>query len=429
MMHYLLVSDLVSEAEFEDLMEKKSEAYAGILDEVTVAMMVVEDLGRAHIRIGDIPKASTAIVSFYGKVISIDGPKEIPMREGDEEPGAVGTLVLGDATGTTSMTLWDEKAKALLELHTGDVVEVIAKPRFGRKEVGFVAMRESSIEIAETKNPPKSETLEDPLNVKVLSVSPVRDVVRRDGSTASLQSFIVGDMSGTARLVTWLPETFADVDDGSSLSIRGVVRKEDDGVIEYTASDTAEFTFLGSDIEVLTIDAGDVEIGDHAVVSGTVAAVAPVRQFINRRNKESKVKNITVRGKNGKVISVALWGEHADTTVIEGDEIEIINAESRPGKFTEIELSVGLTSAVKIVSACSDDVSITGMLHLRKFGLTLENSEGVWAVTSLAALPEPGSSVTLKGRASKGRIAVESWEHAVSAAVSVPEVQDTIKST
>ncbi|HJJ38658.1 MAG TPA: nucleotide-binding protein, partial [Methanocorpusculum sp.] len=119
MMHYLLVSDLISEAEFEDRMEKKSQEYAGILDEVTIAMMVVDDLGRAHIKIGDIPKAETSIVSFYGKVLSIEGPKEIS-REGEEEPGAVASLVLGDITGTTKMSLWDDKGKAVLELHEGD---------------------------------------------------------------------------------------------------------------------------------------------------------------------------------------------------------------------------------------------------------------------------------------------------------------------
>ncbi|MDO5847771.1 MAG: hypothetical protein Q4Q20_05735 [Methanocorpusculum sp.] len=428
MMHYLLVSDLVSEAEFEELMEKKSREYAGILDEVTIAMMVVDDLGRSHIKIGEIPKAGTAIVSFYGKVLSIDGPKEIPMKEGDEEPGAVGTLVLGDATGTTSMTLWDEKARALLELHEGDVVEVIAKPRFGRRDVGFVAMRESSVEIVETKKPPKSETLEDPLEVKVISVYPVKTVEKRDGSEASLQAFVVGDASGTARLISWSPEIFADVDEGASISIRGVVRKEDDGVIEYQASDSAEVSFCGHDISVLTIDAEDADVGDRAVISGTVVSVSPVRQFVNRRNKESKVKNIRIRGKGGRVISAALWAEMSDMMVIEGDRIEISNAEIRPGKFTELELSVGYGTAVNIVSSAEEEVCIDGMIHLRQSGLTLENSSGVWIVTSKRRLPEPGTVVSVIGRASNGRLMIEEWRTVLSETSPLAAgIQETIK--
>lgn len=428
MMHYLLVSDLVSEAEFEELMEKKSREYAGILDEVTIAMMVVDDLGRSHIKIGDVPKAATAIVSFYGKVLSIEGPKEIPMQEGDEEPGAVGKLVLGDATGTTSMTLWDEKARALLELHEGDVVEVIAKPRFGKRDVGFVAMRESSVEIVETKKPPKSEALEGALEVKVISVSPVKTVAKRDGGEISLQAFVVGDASGTARLVSWAPEIFADVDEGASISIRGVVRKDEEGVIEYQASDTAEVSFCGHDISVLTIDAEDADVGDRAVISGTVVSTSPVRQFVNRRNKESKVKNIRIRGKNGREISAALWGEMSDIVVIEGDRIEISNAEIRPGKFTELELSVGFGAAVKIVSSAEEEICVDGIIHLREAGLTLENANGVWLAASENRLPEPGCAVFVKGRASKGRIMIEEWRPAAFDTASLAaEIQETIK--
>ncbi|MCQ2376478.1 MAG: hypothetical protein MJ006_00550 [Methanocorpusculum sp.] len=428
MMHYLLVSDLVSEAEFEDLMEKKSREYAGILDEVTIAMMVVDDLGRSHIKIGDIPKAATAIVSFYGKVLSIEGPKEIPMQEGDEEPGAVGKLVLGDATGTTAMTLWDEKARALLELHEGDVVEVIAKPRFGKRDVGFVAMRESSVEIVETKKPPKSETLEEPLEVKVLSVYPVKTIAKRDGSEAAFQTFIVGDASGTARLVSWSPETFADVDEGASISIRGVVRKEDEGVIEYQASDNAEVSFCGKDIDVLTIDAEDADVADRAVICGTVVSSSPVRQFVNRRNKESKVKNIRIRGKNGREVAAALWAEMSDIVVIEGDRVEIANAEVRPGKFTELELSVGFGAAVKIVSPEEEEICTDGTIHLREVGLTLENSSGVWLASSDGALPEPGCSVLVKGRTANGRIMIEEWKSAsIDTSSLAAEIQETIK--
>lgn len=407
MMHYLLVSDLVSEEEFDALMEKKAAEHAGILDEVTVAMMVVDDLGRAHIRIGDIPQAETKIVSFYGKVLSIEGPREFP-REGEEEPGAVGNLVLGDPTGTTKMTLWDEKAKALLELKEGDVVEVIAQPHRGRKEVGFVAMRESNVEIVETKKPPKSELMAGPLNVRILSISPIREIMKKDGSTATLQTFLVGDASGTARMITWMPEIFADVDTGASVSISGVIRNEDDGVVEYTASDTAEITFVAP-IEVLIIDADDVEPGLTPIVTGTVVSVMPVRTFVNRRGKDSKVKNLRIKGNSGRIISVALWNEAAEVAVIEGDRVEIINAEAKPGKFTEIELSVGYGAALTIAREPEEDIACTGMIQVRKIGTTLENEDGVWILLG-ENLPEPGTAVTVYGTSSRGRITVDEWE-------------------
>ena len=427
MMHYLLVSDLITEAEFEDRMEKKSQEFAGILDEVTVAMMVVDDLGRAHIKIGDIPKAETSIVSFYGKVLAIDGPKEIS-REGEEEPGAVASLVLGDITGTTKMTLWDEKAKAVLELHEGDVLEVIAKPRRGRKDVGFVAMRESSVEIVETKRPPKSEVMAEPLTVKVLSISPVKEITKKDGSIAFLQVFVVGDASGTARLVSWLPDVFADVSEGASITIKGVTRFEDDGLIEYTAADSAEVSFCGHDIEVLTIDADDAGLGVMPVVTAEVVSVMPTHTFINRRGNESRVKNLKIRGKKGRLLSAALWGDMADTLIFEGDAVEIINAEAKPGRYTELEFSVGYGAAVRTVSREAAPVSLSGRIQLRKSGMTFETGDAVFAVSSCTGdLPEPGMTVSLEGTAVSGRIMIENWEFASVSADEAAKIRNSLK--
>ncbi len=407
MMHYLLVSDLVSEEEFDNMREKKAEEYAGILDEITIAMMVVDDLGRAHIKISDIPQAETRIVSFYGKVLSIDGPREFS-REGEEDPGVVASLILGDSTGTTKMTLWDEKAKAVLELKEGDVVEVIAQSHRGRKEVGFIAMRESNVEIIETKKPPKSEVMEEPLNVRILTVSPIKEIERKDGGITTLQTFLVGNAAGTARMITWIPETFVDIAAGESVAITGVVRTEDDGIIEYTASDSAEIKPIGP-VEVPTIDADDIEAGMTSIVTGTVVSVAPVRTFLNRRGKESKIKNLRIRGEKGRIVSAALWNEATDVAVIEGDRVEIINAEAKPGRFSELELSVGYSAAVTVVREPEEEIECTGMIQIRKVGCTIENEEGVWMING-ENLPDPGTAVTVFGTASRGRITVMEWE-------------------
>ena len=68
-MHYALVSDLMTREEFEERVEEKSAALGGVVDEVTAAMLVVEDLGRSHVKIGDIPKSEAGIVSFFGKIM------------------------------------------------------------------------------------------------------------------------------------------------------------------------------------------------------------------------------------------------------------------------------------------------------------------------------------------------------------------------
>ena len=408
MMHYALVSDLLTREEFEQRVEEKAESLGGIVDEITAAMLVVEDLGRSHVKIGDIPKTTAAVVSFFGKILSIEGPREFTC-EGESTPGLVASLVLGDPTGTTKTTLWDEQAAAVSELAVDSVVEVIAKPRFGRKEVSFVALRESSVEIVETKKPPTSEILAKPFVVRILHMSAVREIERRNGDLAYLQEILVGDESGTTLLTTWAPETFSDVEEGASVSITGVSRKEDDGIVEYQALNTAVITPHPTPIPVLKIDAGDVEEGQCPVVTGTVVSVSEVRTFINRRNTESKVRNIKIQGEDGDVLAVSLWKDEAEKLLLPGDFVEIINAVAKPSRFSGLELSVGHGSVIRILSDEEEPVQISGRVVLRPIGLTLENADEVFVLTG-DNLPEPGMSVTISGMRQGVRLRVqEGW--------------------
>ena len=404
MMHYALVSDLLTREEFEQRVEEKAESLGGIVDEITAAMLVVEDFGRSHVKIGDIPKATAAVVSFFGKILSIEGPREFT-REGESTPGLVASLVLGDPTGTTKTTLWDEQAAAVSELAVDSVVEVIAKPRFGKKEVSFVALRESSVEIVETKKPPTSEVLANPFVVTVLHISPVREIERRNGTISYLQEYLVGDESGTTRLSTWSPENFSDVDVGTTVSISGVSRKEDDGIVEYQALDTAVVTPHPTHVPVLTIDAGDVEEGQCPVVTGTVVSVSEVRTFINRRNTESKVRNIKIQGEDGDELAVSLWKDEAEKLILPGDAVEIINAVAKPSRFSGLELSVGHGSVIRVLSEEEEPAELSGRVVLRPIGLTLENADGVFVLIG-DNLPEPGLFVTLSGMRSGIRFQV-----------------------
>ncbi len=402
-MHHLLVSDLISEEEFDKLVEKKSAMYNGILDEVAAALLVVADLGRAHVKIGDIPKAKSKIVCFFGKILSIDGPREFK-REGEDEPGAVANIILGDPTGTTKMTLWDERAGAVTELSIGNVIEVIGQPIPNKREIKFVALRESDVEIVETKKPPTAEIMDRPFVVKILVINEVKEIERKDGSVSYLQEFLVGDESGTTRLTTWSPDTFSDVDEGSSVSITGVTRKEDDELVEYAALDTAVVSPHTTDINVLTLDVDDVEEGQMPIVRGTVESMKDARTFTTKKGIESKVRNIRIKGKKAS-IGVVLWGNAADTVVMPGDTVDVINAVARPAKFGGLELSVGYGSAMRLTEDAGEPIELSGTLVLRQEGLALETSSEVWILQG-EIKEEPGTPVHITGLATNGRIKV-----------------------
>jgi len=414
-MHYALVSDLLTKEVFDERVENKCEALGGAVDEVCAAMLVVEELGRSHIRIGDIKNTATTLVSFFGKILEITPPREFK-REGegggeDSEPGLVASLILGDPTGTVKMTLWDAMAAAVPQLEVGSVLEVIAKPRPGhRNEVTCAALRPSQVTIIETKKPPKSETMKVPLAAKVLHIGTIREITRRDGSLSELQEILVGDPSGTARIITWDPELFANLDEGDSVSFAGLTRKEDEDSVEYVAGDSVVITPHADGIEVLTCDAGDVAEGQTSVVTGVVRSVSPVRTFTTRRGTESRVKNIRLDSETGHgYVNVACWNEAADTTVFAGDKIEIINAPAKLNKYGDVELSVGRGTALREREEEGIYTEFEGFVVPRCEGMTIDNgTESLLIVTDLPLAP--AARIHARGICKNSRLYAESVE-------------------
>ncbi|MDV0444376.1 hypothetical protein [Methanorbis rubei] len=415
-MHYALVSDLLTKEAFDERVENKCEQLCGAVDEVCAAMLVVEELGRSHIRIGAIKSTTTALVSFFGKILEVTPPREFSReggggREGEEaEPGLVASMILGDPTGTVKMTLWDAQAAAVSELEVGSVVEVIAKPRSGyRNEVTCAALRPSQVRIVETKRPPKSEAMTVPLAAKILFIAPVREIPRRDGSMSELLEIIVGDSSGTARIITWSPELFEELEEGMSVSFAGLTRKEEEDVVEYVAGDNVVIT-PHADISVLSCDAGDVVEGQTSVVTGVALSASQVRTFVTRRGNESRVKNIRLGSEKGtSFVNVACWNEAADAAVVAGDLLEVINAQAKLNKYGEIELSIGRGSVLRGREGTGVFGTAAGMIIPRAEGLTIDDGTCARILSGDTKLP-PAAMARVSGLCTNSRILVEEAE-------------------
>jgi replication factor A1 len=360
--HYALVDDLITKEEFEQRVEKKIDECGDLVDEPTAAMMVVGELGREHVKIKGL-SAKSSLFSFFGKVIDKTEPKEFDRADG--EKGWVATLLLGDETGTTRVVLWDEKAGAALDVTAGEVLEVIGRhPGKNTREIYALALRKVSIEIAGPvlKNGTgnlSNEPVE--LDAILITRGEPRTYTRRDGSSGEMVDALIGDASGTARLVAWAPELLLSIPPGSSLHITGAKPNQRDEGRSFSLDEKS--TVVITDQAISVPFSPLCSVGDQGIYSvrGEVKQVQRPRSFTTRNGNASWVKNIVIADGNDD-LKVVLWGDHALVPLAAGDQIEVYHAMAKPGRFGDIELGVGRGSVMKIPDDRARPIAFSGTI-------------------------------------------------------------------
>jgi len=342
-----------------------------LLDEPTAAMIVVRDLGRAHVKIGDLG-AGSSLACFFGKVISAAPPREF--QKSDGTTGVLADILLGDETGQVRAVLWDERAGATAEVEVGEVLEVIAKPSQRKGEVTAMALRKAACEISCAMAPDRRFLPPEPvpeLGVRVLELGKVRTFARRDGSEGRMVELIVGNPAEIARLVCWEPELLAGMAAGSSVRIRGATRSAKGNGDEYQIDGRGEVTPLEQEIGVPVTPVVQVPETGFTSVRGVIRSAGPRRTFTTRQGQPSAVRNFTVSDGSGE-IALVLWGEKAALDIAAGDEVALYRVEVRAGRDGGRELHAGRGSAVVLPGSEGGPVDLEGLVIPTAAGVCLE---------------------------------------------------------
>ena len=345
--HYALVDDLLQREEFERRVEEKIKDCGDLVDDTTAALLVVRDLGREHVKIKELA-SKASLFSFFGKVTGKSEPREFDRSDG--EKGLVATVSVGDESGEARIVLWDEKAMAVQEIDTGDVLEIIGKPGKRPGDITVLALRKSSCLIecrsdGSALNAARTPQVRLDIDVKLLAIDEPRSFTRRDGTTSEMVGAAIGDQAGTARLVCWEPGLLDEVVPGMTLHIAGAVDRSQPLLREYSIDEksTIQVTELTIDVPLTPVSA--VTEGRVFSVGGKVTGVLPPKSFRTRDGSLSSVRNIAMDDGTG-TMRVVLWGEMAERRYFCGDTIWLFNVAARAGRNGETELSAGRSSSV-----------------------------------------------------------------------------------
>lgn len=107
---YETIKDLKTKKDFEEEINKKSKEYDDLLDEDTIALLIVDELGRnkqTMSKIVDLKPGTDCTVS--GRVTDIGESRSFKRKNGSS--GTVVNLEIIDDTGTCKLVLWDGDVK------------------------------------------------------------------------------------------------------------------------------------------------------------------------------------------------------------------------------------------------------------------------------------------------------------------------------
>ena len=373
--HYALVDDLISREEFDAKIEQKTQECGNLVDETAAALLVVRDLGREHVPISKLYKKSS-LFCFFGKILEISEPKEFEKQ--DSSKGMVSRMIVGDKTGHVTLVFWDEQAMALMDTFSpGECVEVIGKPGRNAKEIQPLNMRKSIVMIECSREPGciKGPERRD-VDMVLLVRNPVREYTKRDGTSGSMVTGLVGTDAGAARLVCFDPAFLEDITAGMAIHVSSILEKEGDyQSTEFVIDDQCTVTYIETIPHIGFSFYDDILPDTMVSVQGVITEVRPAKKFTRKDGVESYVRNITISDPKDstKTLPVVLWDEAGRNAWFIQEHIEVFFALAKVGRSGETEVSLGKGGLIRpVCDKCDEFVDICGTVLYTEDGCVLD---------------------------------------------------------
>lgn len=175
------------------------------------------------------------------------------------------------------------------------------------------------------------------LLAKVLTLNPVEEYIRKDGTTRLVQRLIIKDQTGKVGLVAWNPPLNLRV--GSILRVKNGYTRDINGGVELVASGVDSVRVEG--FEPLRL-AEILDGADHITVRGMVLRVHRDRLFQSKRGGVYRASSITLVQERQKA-RIIFWEEKAekpdDLEPFQEVEITELQASTTDSGFPELAAS------------------------------------------------------------------------------------------
>jgi len=325
-------SDL-SEDEIASQIEKKRDELGGLVTPDGAAHIVAKEFGlnlfkgepKNHdLKIENVIPGMTR-VDIVGKVLKVYPVKEFNKKNGTT--GLMGSIILGDDTGTIRVVFWGEGAKALsegqieeeqvlrimntytrenqdgeAEIHINNMSKIIPDPE--DVEIGDVKLKENEpIKLSELREGMGSVDV----LCKVMQIYETREFDRDEDTKGRVANLVVADETGKARLVLWDDDVgLLDTDEikaGDTIKVEKGYVKVRYGGPEINIGKYGRLVLNPSegelDVEMAVFAAAkkvmkELKDGDKATIRGVLAELYEPKVFQRKDDKKGVVINAVI---------------------------------------------------------------------------------------------------------------------------------------
>lgn len=225
--------------------------------------------------------------------------------------------------------LCDEKTAAMLVAH----------------DLGMNETEKSSQKVADIK----SDSGNVNFIAKVVSVFPIREFTRSDGTVGRVGNLLVADETGSIRITLWddkadlINQGFIEI--GHNLQLGGYVKEGYSGVeVNIGGNGVLSQTDEEVNVKNASMKISDIKSGTGSInVIGRLLDISDIRTFNKKDGSKGRVGNITIGDDTGK-IRITLWDEKTDkiAELRLGDAVEVINGYARENNFNQqVEIQIG----------------------------------------------------------------------------------------
>ncbi|MFH1100899.1 MAG: OB-fold nucleic acid binding domain-containing protein [Methanobacteriota archaeon] len=241
---YERIKDLKTRKEFTTLIRTRSQQYDGLFDDNTIALLIVDELGRNTQSITPIAHMQPDTdCTIQGTIAAIHEPKTFQKKNGAK--GKVINLDIRDATGSSRLVLWNEDADQLDRIHIGTTIKIIngyVKNGFNGIEINLGRWGALEIEpkhdtTKKIVNPEPNHTSEPPTSVTgvLTKREPTRAFFKDNGEFGFVTTITIKNPSNQEQQLTLWGENVKQIQHfkiGEPIHITGITQKQYNGKTE-----------------------------------------------------------------------------------------------------------------------------------------------------------------------------------------------------